>query len=82
LTIAGSSTRTIGPANTPTDIWGGYARISQAEAYAGFNGLLISDRNAGPISELCGPIAGPDLAAEMQSAVDEIIRTAKLRSIN
>jgi hypothetical protein len=33
-------------------------------------------------NEVSGPMAGPELVAEMQSAVDEIVRAARLRSIN
>jgi hypothetical protein len=33
-------------------------------------------------NELGGPIAGPELVAEIQSAVDEIVRAAKVRSIH
>jgi hypothetical protein len=33
-------------------------------------------------NELGGPMAGPELVAEIQSAVDEIVRVAKLRSVN
>jgi len=33
-------------------------------------------------NELGGPIAGPELLAEIQSAVDEIVRAAKLHAIN
>jgi len=33
-------------------------------------------------NELGGPIAGPELVAEIQSAVDEIVRAAKLHAIN